>query len=101
MGHAERPVFIDLYSAALRGALNELRQSVERFNDRWQAFLPTIDLTPLNELRDGYNRFYLVEKEAVVQSSRVARQGFQPLPALTLADLAEVLPLLPVPEGVD
>ena len=88
-------------SARRCGALAELRQSIERFNDRWQAFLPTIDLTTINELREGYNRYYLIEKEAVVNSPGVARQGFQPLELLTHADLAEVLPLLPVPEPAD
>jgi len=86
---------------ALRSALMELRQSIERFNDRWQAFLATIDLRPLNELRDGYNCYYLVEKEAVLGSSRIARQGFKPLEPLTHADLAEVLPLLALPELAD
>lgn len=93
-------VFVEATASkrALRRALTELRESLERFNDRWRAFLFTVDLTAVNEMRDGYNRFYLIEKEAVVRSPRVARQGFQPLPPLTHADLAALLPLLPVPE---
>jgi hypothetical protein len=85
---------------ALRRVLAELRESVERFNDRWRAYLLTVDLTAVNALRDGYNRYYLIEKEAVVRSPRAARQGFQPLVPLTHAELAERLPLLPVPEPV-
>jgi hypothetical protein len=83
---------------ALRRALAELRESVERFNDRWRSYLTAVDLSAVNELRDGYNRYYVMEKEAVVRSPRIARQGFVPLEPLTRAELAAALPLLPVPE---
>jgi hypothetical protein len=82
---------------ALRRALRELTDSLERFNRRWQAFLPGVDLTQVNELRDGYNRYYLLEKECAVRSARVARQGFRRLEPLTTEALAAVLPPLPVP----
>jgi hypothetical protein len=82
---------------ALRRALRELTESLERFNGRWQAFLPVIDLTHVNGLRDGYNRYYLLEKECAVRSARVARQGFRRLEPLTTEVLAAVLPALPVP----
>src|SRR5205823_3259395 len=38
---------------ALRGALCELRESIEYFNRRWLAFVPTLDLTRVNDLREG------------------------------------------------
>jgi hypothetical protein len=82
---------------ALRRALRDLVESLERFNQRWQAFLPGVDLTHVNELRDGYNRYYLLEKECAVRSARVARQGFRRLEPLTTEALASVLPALPVP----
>lgn len=82
----------------LTRALAELRESTERFNRRWAAYLPTVDLTRLNVLRENYNRYYLLEKECSVRSVRVARQGFTPLPPFTHADLAERLPLLPMPK---
>jgi hypothetical protein len=81
----------------LRRALGELRDSLEHFNRRWLAFLPTVELAEVNELRQGYNRYYLLEKECAVRSARVARQGYRPLPLLTSADLAALLPPLPVP----
>jgi hypothetical protein len=81
----------------LRGALAELRESMERFNHRWRAFLASIDLTALNELRDGYNRYFILEKECAVRSPRLAREGFVRLEPLTVADLLARLPLLPVP----
>jgi hypothetical protein len=55
-------------------------------------------LGPLNELRDGYNRYYLLEKECAIRSVALARRGFTPLPPLTLDDLAVLLPPLPVPQ---
>jgi hypothetical protein len=82
---------------ALRRALHELHESLQRFNERWQAFLASVDLTAINELREGYNRYYVLEKECAVRSARVARQEFTPLPPLTLEDLAARFPLLPVP----
>lgn len=82
----------------LRRALRELCEGLQRFNRRWEAMVPTIDLTRVNELRDGYNRYYLLEKECAVRSPRVARLGFVPLPPLTPADIAALLPPLPVPQ---
>jgi hypothetical protein len=81
----------------LRRALRELRESIERFNGRWPAFLQTIDLTPVNKLREGYNRYYLLEKECAVRSASVARQGFRKLEPVTNNDLLTWLPVLPVP----
>jgi hypothetical protein len=81
----------------LRSTLRELKTSIERFNRRWAEFLPTVDLTRVNEMRDGYNRYYLVEKECALRSPRVARHGFHKLEECTTAELAALLPLLPVP----
>jgi hypothetical protein len=81
----------------LRRALHELHESLQRFNARWRTFLASVDLTAINELREGYNRYYVLEKECAVRSARVARQGFTPLSPLTLDDIASRFPLLPVP----
>jgi len=81
----------------LRSTLRELRTSIEHFNRRWAEFLPTVDLAGVNELRDGYNRYYLVEKECALRSPRVGRHGFRKLEPCTTAELAALLPLLPVP----
>jgi hypothetical protein len=91
------PVEATSSERVLRRALVELRESVERFNRRWAAFLQTIDLSGVNEARRGYNRYYLLEKECAVRSPAVARQGFHPLEPLTLEEVADLLPLLPVP----
>jgi hypothetical protein len=81
----------------LRQALSELRDSLERFNRRWAAFLHEVDVSRVNELREGYNRYYVLEKECALRSARVARRDFQPLPPLTREDVEALLPLLPVP----
>jgi hypothetical protein len=91
------PVEPTTSARVLRRALRELHESLQRFNQRWQDFLTSVDLTALNELREGYNRYYVLEKECAVRSARVARQGFAPLPPLTRDDLASYFPLLPVP----
>lgn len=82
----------------LRRALQELCESIQRFNGRWQAFLQTVDRTGVNELRADYNRYYLLEKECALRSPRLARQGFRRLEPLTADELALLLPPLPVPE---
>jgi hypothetical protein len=82
---------------ALRGALRELCESLESFNRRWLDFLRQVNLAPLNELREGYNRYYVLEKECAVRSPQLARQGFVRLEPATTADLEAHFPPLPVP----
>ena len=82
---------------ALRRAVAELAESVERFNRRWREYLGAVDLGPVNAARDGYNRWYVLEKECALRSARLARQGFRPLAPLTLEAVVAALPPLPVP----
>jgi hypothetical protein len=81
-------------------ALAELSQSFLRFNRRWLAFVGELDLRPVNQLRDGYNRYYLLEKECALRSARLAREGFVPLPPVSTDDLLERFPLLRVPGSI-
>jgi hypothetical protein len=81
--------------------LRTLRESLETFNRRWLDFLPTVDMTPVNEARDGYNRYYLLEKECAMRSPRVARQGFERLESFTISELMKMLPILPIPKLID
>jgi hypothetical protein len=85
----------------LRRTLGELVESVERFNQHWLAHLETVDLTRVNELRDGYNRYYVLEKECALRSPRLARLGFRRLEPLTREELTALLPSLPVPRLQD
>jgi hypothetical protein len=91
------PVATTSSSRALGRALHELVESLKRFNRRWQEFLPTVDVSHVNALREGYNKYYVLEKECVLGSPRLARQGFRPLEPLTTAGLASHFPPLPVP----
>jgi len=81
----------------LRRTLAELIADLENFNRQWQAFLPTVDLGEINKQREDYNRYYLLEKECAVRSPRVARLGYRPLAPATVEEIAQALPLLPVP----
>jgi hypothetical protein len=84
-------------SRALRNALYELIASVERFTKRWNDYLDKVDLTTVNALRAGYNRYYLLEKSCAMRSDVLARIGFVALAPLTRAELEQLLPPLPVP----
>jgi hypothetical protein len=78
----------------LRGALLVLVECLEHFNARWRAYLQSVDLAEVNRLREDYNRYYVFEKECVVRSAAIAREGFQRLPPATLEDLAAEFPCL-------
>lgn len=84
-------------AGVLRRAVAALGHSVGRFNQRWLDFLAGVDLRPLNTLRDGYNRHYLLEKECALRSTRLARENFRRLEPLTHDDLSRLFPPLPVP----
>jgi hypothetical protein len=81
-----------------RAVARDLVASVTRFNHRWGAFLDAVNLVPLNRMIDQYNRYYVLEKECVIGSARLAQRHFVPRDALTRADLADAYPPLPVPE---
>jgi hypothetical protein len=91
------PVAATASRRAHRRALLELRESLERFNRRWREYLGKVDRRHVNELRDGYNRYYVLEKECLLRSPRLAREGFERLGPLTADELAALLPPLPVP----
>lgn len=84
--------------APIARALHDLRESLQRFNERWEEYLNRVDLDRVNVLRDGYNRFYVMEKECALASPRVARLGFEPLPPVTRADLVREFPPLTPPQ---
>jgi hypothetical protein len=83
---------------ALRRMLGELTESIERFNTRWREYLAKVDVSRVNELREAYNRYYLLEKECAGHSPTLARRGFRRMGPLTMEELAALLPPLPVPQ---
>lgn len=82
-------------------AARDLVAALERFNRRWTEFLGSINLQPANLVIDQYNRYYVMEKECVMGSGRLAARFFTPVPPLTSAQLLLDHPLLPVPELIE
>jgi hypothetical protein len=81
----------------LRAALTELVEALVIFNGRWQKVLDQVDLTRVNAEREGYNRYYLLERECALGSARSARASFQPLQPIDKAEIAAQFPLLRLP----
>ena len=75
----------------------DLAASVGRFNRRWLEFLNGLDLDRINGAIDGYNRYYLIEKECRLGSTRLAARHYQPYPSLTPGAIQTHYPTLPVP----
>jgi hypothetical protein len=80
-----------------RAAASDLVASVARFNRRWSEFLDGLTLDKVNQKIDHYNRYYVLEKECVVGSARLAARNFVPKPRLTAESLRSEYPLLPEP----
>jgi hypothetical protein len=75
----------------------DLVAAARRFNHRWIQFLEQLNLAPANGVIDHYNRYYVLEKECVMGSGRLAARFFTPVQALTCEQLLRDHPLLPVP----
>jgi hypothetical protein len=76
----------------------DLIAAVLRFNSRWDRFLDQINLEPVNTAIDCYNRYYLIEKECVVGSARIAARHFVRLARIGKDSLLKSHPTLPIPE---
>jgi hypothetical protein len=88
-------------AAARRQRLTVARDlvgSVQRFNQRWVHFLGSLNLGPTNQVIDQYNEYYVLEKECVMGSARLAARHFTRIPRLSPESLLERYPTLPVPE---
>jgi hypothetical protein len=80
-----------------RAIARDLIASVERFNRRWSRFVGELDLGPFNRMIDQYNHYYVLEKECVLGSSRLAARHFVPRARLSPESLLAQYPVLPVP----
>jgi len=80
-----------------RTIARDLVAGVERFNRRWSARIEGLNLDPINDQIDRYNRYYVLEKECALGSARLAARYFVPLQPLAKSDLLADHPLLPVP----
>jgi hypothetical protein len=79
----------------------DLAAAVTRFNRRWLKALDRLNLEPANLVIEQYNRYYVLEKECVMGSPRLAARHFSPVPQFTRTMLLEHHPTLPVPELLD
>ena len=75
----------------------DLVTSVSRFNRRWLQSLDLLKLDTINHQIEHYNRYYVLEKECVMGSARLASRHFVPQPCLSRARLLADHPALPVP----
>ncbi len=76
----------------------DLAASVGRFNRRWSERVGGLKLDALNRQIEHYNRYYVLEKECVLGSARLAARHFVPKPLMTPETLFGRFPLLPEPE---
>ena len=88
-------------SSRRRGVVaRDLVASLGRFNRRWLHFLDAMTLDSVNRQIDQYNRYYVLEKECVIGSARLASRHFVPKPPVSRESLLAEHPALPVPEVV-
>jgi hypothetical protein len=81
-----------------QAAARDLAGSVQRFNQRWLQFVSALNLAPVNQTIEQYNDFYVLEKECVMGSARLAARHFSRIPQLSLETLLDQYPALRVPE---
>jgi hypothetical protein len=100
---AEPPVWaLSPSSPRLKRAIaGDLVSSVLRFNRRWLQFVGRVNLETTNLAIEQYNRYYVLEKECVMGSARLAARHFTPVARLTAESLLAEHPALPVPELID
>ena len=79
----------------------DLVASIDRFNRRWRKYVTELHLETVNRLVDRYNRYYLLEKECSLGSSRLAARFFVPQDRLSMESLLGEYPLLAVPTVAD
>lgn len=97
---AEAPQWVEQPATPRRRSAiaKDLTASISRFNRRWSRFVQGLNIEPINGLIDRYNRYYVLEKECVLGSHRLAVRAFQPEEPITIDRLLAQYPLLPLPE---
>jgi hypothetical protein len=82
---------------AVYSASRDLVSSLERFNKRWEKWVNKLEADTINRQIDHYNKYYVLEKECVVGSAKLAARLFQPVPRIDPAWLFSQFPLIQVP----
>jgi hypothetical protein len=103
MAHSEEPQWAvrPAPQRQRKTVARDLIASVERFNKRWGQFLEALNIDPINQMIDQYNKYYVLEKECVMGSPRLAARHFAPVPRVSAEGLREGYPMLPVPRLID
>jgi len=79
-------------------AIREVRRSVVRFNEAWEAHLAGEEPYALvNERIDGYNRWYALERQCALRYVPVNRVSFAPIEPVTPERARARHPGLPCP----
>lgn len=79
-----------------RAVARDLIASIARFNHRWSRHVEELNFEPINTLIEGYNQYYLIEKELLMGSARLAAHLFRAHPFLGVEHVLEHHPPLPV-----
>ncbi len=72
-----------------------LAERIARFDRQWPEILAEVDLGPLNEAIDRYDRNYEIEREVFARHTEASQWRRPTLAPRTLADLEQEFPLLP------
>lgn len=70
---------------------------MERFNRLWRRAPAEMNFDSINKIREGYNRYYLLEKECAVGAACLSRQEFRRLELVTPEMMLREFPTLPIP----
>jgi len=100
--HAEAPAWAAARGSARgrKSAARDLTASVERFNARWLEYVDRLDLGLINRTIDHYNEYYVIEKECVLGSARLAAMHFTPILRVSTGSILGRYPTLPVPQPI-
>src|SRR3954451_24126744 len=100
LAHSEPPRWADRPAPPRqrKTVARDLIASIERFNHRWRQFLESLNIGPANQVIDQYNKYYVLEKECVMGSARLAARYFTPIERLSPESLLKIYPMLPVPD---
>lgn len=82
---------------ALQVASQNLVSSLERFNTRWEKWVSRLEADTINRQIDHYNKYYVLEKECVVGSAKLASRLFKPVDRISPAWLLGHFPLIDMP----
>ncbi|MFM7132588.1 MAG: hypothetical protein ACKO5E_13345 [bacterium] len=87
-----------LKTRAVQAASRNLVTSLERFNNRWEKWVNRLESDTINRQIDHYNKYYVLEKECVVGSAKLASRLFKPVDRISPDWLLGQLPLIKVPQ---